>query len=152
MFWSSKKSTDFVSVVFSDQAIVIAQIAKNKINSQIKFLDKLDINNFEIIDLKIFNSTSIYNFIKDFIDKHKPLCNDIIKLHALEKFNKLYPEKTFNASDGWCNMFKKKMKLKTVKISISKIASITYTKTEIDNFLKECKDALLEVGPNFFSI
>ena len=33
----------------------------------------------------------------------------------------------FNASNGWCNMFKKRWNLSTVKISISKVATTTYT-------------------------
>jgi len=46
----------------------------------------------------------------------------------------------------------KRWKLSTVKISISKIATKTYTDDEINLFLKDCKDSLLEVGENFFSI
>ncbi len=89
---------------------------------------------------------------ENFIDKNKILCNDIIKIHANEKFKKLYPEEIFDASNGWCNMFKKMWNLSTVKISISKIATKTYTDDEINLFLKDCKDSLLEVGENFFSI
>ena len=94
----------------------------------------------------------IFLFIKDnFIDKNKVLCNDIIKLHAFDKFKELYPNKEFKASIGWCNDFKKRWNLSTVKISISKIASTTYTEEEIKIFLNKCKDTLVRVGENFFS-
>jgi hypothetical protein len=49
-------------------------------------------------------------------------------------------------------MFKKRWNLSTVKISISKVASITYTEDEINVFLNKCKDTLVKVGENFFSI
>jgi hypothetical protein len=95
----------------------------------------------------------IFLFLKDnFIDKNKILCNDIIKIHANNKFKKLYPDDKFNASDGWCNMFKKRWNLSTVKITISKIATKTYTTDEINIFLNECKESLVKVGNNFFSI
>ena len=95
---------------------------------------------------------TIFLFLKNnFIDKHKVLCNDIIKIYAQEKFKELYPKHTFNASDGWCDMFKKRWNLSTVKISISKIATKTYTEDEINIFLKKCEDSLIKVGPNFFS-
>ena len=79
------------------------------------------------------------------------MCNDIIKIHANDKFKKLYPDKKFNASNGWCNMFKKRWNLSTVKISISKVASTIYTEDEIKVFLNKCKDTLIRVGTNFFS-
>ena len=94
----------------------------------------------------------IFLFIKNnFIDKNKVLCNDIIKLHALDKFKNTYPNKIFKASDGWCNDFKKRWNLSTVKISISKVASVTYTDDEIKIFLDDCKNSLIKVGENFFS-
>jgi hypothetical protein len=114
---------------------------------------------------KIFTENQekeIFLFLKDnFIDKNKVLCDDIIKIHAEEKFKKIQEQrnlenlptvKKFNASDGWCDMFKKRWNLSTVKISISKVASITYTEDEINVFLNKCKDTLVKVGENFFSI
>lgn len=95
----------------------------------------------------------IFLFLKNnFIDKHKVLCNDIIKLHAQNKLKNIPLLKNFNASDGWCNDFKKRWNLSTVKISISKIASVTYTKEEINEFLNKCKNTVVKVGQNFFSI
>lgn len=89
---------------------------------------------------------------ENFIDKNKVLCNDTIKIHAINKFKEIYPNKTFNASNGWCNDFKKRWKLSTVKIVISKVATKRYTEEEINIFLKDCKDSLLKVGKNFFLI
>ena len=95
----------------------------------------------------------IFLFLKiNFIDKNKVLCNDIIKIHALEKYKNLYQDDKFNTSDGWCDMFKQRWNLSTVKISISKLASTTYTEKEINIFLETCKKALVKVGKNFFSI
>jgi hypothetical protein len=115
-----------------------------------------DVNNEHRGSHKIFTEKEemeIFMFLKEnFIDKHKMLCNDIIKIHAIDKFRNLYPDKKFNASNGWCNMFKKRWNLSTVKITASKIASKTYTTNEINLFLKDCKDSLLEVSENFFSI
>jgi transposase len=94
----------------------------------------------------------IFLFLKEnFIDKNKVLCNDIIKIHANEKIKNLCPNKKFNASNGWCNMFKKRWNLSTVKISISKVATTTYTEDEIKIFLNKYKDTLVKVGENFFS-
>jgi len=105
---------------------------------------------------KSFNETEekeIFLFLKEnFIDKNKILCNDIIKIYASEKFKSIYPDKNFNASNGWCNIFKKRWNLSTVKITISKIASATYTEDEINIFLNKCKETLTRVGTNFFLI
>ena len=104
---------------------------------------------------KAFNEKEekeIFLFLKEnFIDKNKVLCNDIIKIHANNKFTELYPNGKFNSSNEWCNMFKKRWNLSAVKISISKIASTTYTEDEIKVFLNKCKDSLTRVGVNFFS-
>ena len=95
----------------------------------------------------------IFLFVKNnFIDKNRILCNDIIKFHALDKFKKLYQNKEFKASNGWCSDFKKRWNLSTVKISTSKVASTIYTDAEIKIFLDKCKNSLVKVGENFFSI
>jgi len=105
---------------------------------------------------KIFKDTEEYEiflFLKNnFMDKNKMLCNEIIKLHALDKCKLLYPNKKFTASDGWCDIFKLKWNLSTVKCSISKIATTTYTNDEINIFLNKCIDGRNKVGLNFFSI
>ena len=94
----------------------------------------------------------IYFLKNNFIDKNKILCNETIKIHAKNKFNKLYSEKVFEASDGCCDMFNKRWNLSTVKVSISKIATKVYAEDKIKLFLKECKDSMLEIGKNFFLI
>ena len=103
---------------------------------------------------KIFSEDeerNIFLFIKDnFIDKHRVVCNDIIKIYAKQKFEELHSDKNFNASDGWCNMFKKRWNLSTVKTSISKITSVIYTQEEINSFLEKCENMLVKVGPDFF--
>lgn len=99
------------------------------------------------------DENEIFLFVKNnFIDKHRVVCNDIIKIHAIDKFKILYPNEIFNASDGWCTEFKKRWNLSTVKTSISKISTTIYTEQEIDIFLKKCNDSLIKVGASFFSI
>ena len=99
------------------------------------------------------DENEIFLFVKNnFIDKHRVVCNDIIKIHAIDKFKNLYPNEIFNASDGWCTEFKKRWNLSTVKTSISKISTTIYTEQEIDIFLKKCNDSLIKVGASFFSI
>lgn len=128
---------------------------RNKYN---KYKNDDEYNNFDEENRGTKNKTftnkeerEIFLFLKEnFIDKHRVLCNDIIKIHAQEKFKELHPNEKFNASDGWCDMFKKRMNLSTVKISISKIATTTYTEDEIKVFLNKYKDTMVKVGVNFF--
>ncbi len=95
----------------------------------------------------------IFNYLKNnFIDKNKMLCNEIIKLYTVDLFKKLYPNKKFNGSNGWINMFKKRWNLSTVKCSISKISTTIYSDKEIKIFLDKCNTAYQEVGGNFFLI
>jgi hypothetical protein len=95
----------------------------------------------------------IFNYLKhNFIDKNKMLCNEIIKLYTIDFFKNLYPDKTFNGSNGWINMFKKRWNLSTVKCSISKISTTIYSDEEINIFLDKCKTAYNSVGGNFFLI
>ena len=98
----------------------------------------------------IFNEEderNIVNFLKiNFIDKQRMLCDEIIKLYAIDKCLELYPDKKFNASNGWCYMFKKKWNLSTVRCTISKIATTVYSKDEINFFIRQCLEALLFNG------
>ena len=58
----------------------------------------------------------LYRHIKtNFIDKHAPLTNNIIKELALNKFIENNDKNLiFNASDGWCTLFKKRWNLSTL--------------------------------------
>ena len=95
----------------------------------------------------------IYLFLKNnFIDENQMLCNDIIKFHAQDEYQKIYKNNNFHASDGWCNMFKQRWNLSTVKCSISKIATKIYTDAEINDFLKKCSDRYMKVGSFFFNL
>ena len=127
---------------------------RNKYSKFLKESNYQKINTENRGTKKIFTDeedNEIYLFIKNnFIEKNRVICNDIIKIYAKEKFKELHPDEQFNASDGWCNMFKKRWNLSTVKTSISKIASIVYTEDEINIFLNECKDLLANVGSKFF--
>ena len=98
----------------------------------------------------------LFYYIKDvFIDANLPLCNSIIKSLAIQKWNYIHPNNAdeFNASNGWCNVFKQRWNLTTVKLKISRIASRIYTEKEILEFLTECNDAYKEVGKtNFYNM
>lgn len=153
----SANKKDFIKTVAGNYGIKYKTL-KNKYNKY-----KNDVNINDNINnenrgghKRIFNDQDEYEiflFLKNnFMDKNRILCNEIIKLHAIDKCKKLYPDKNFSASDGWCDIFKQKWKLSTVKCSISKIASTIYTNDEINIFLKKCKDSLLLVKPNFFLI
>ena len=107
---------------------------------------------------KIFTTQEekdMYDYIKiNFIDKNKPLNNNIIKEIALNKFKNKNKDKdkiTFNASNGWCSMFKKKWNLSTQKVKCSRIATNVPTNDEINLFLDECEILRKQVKKKFFS-
>lgn len=97
---------------------------------------------------KIFTDAEdkeLYDHIKlNYIDKDAPLTNDIVKEIALNKFKKKNNDKTFNISDGWCNMFKKRWNLGTQRVKFSKKATNLPTEKEINDFLDEY-DRLCEI-------
>lgn len=105
---------------------------------------------------KIFTmteETELYEYIKtNFIDTNKALNNNIIKEIALDKFKKKNNNLTFNASDGWCNMFKKRWNLSTQKVKASKIAKNIPSEYDIDLFLDKCEKLKSEVKKSFFLI
>ncbi len=92
-------------------------------------------------------------FIKEsFIDKNEMLCNELIKIHAKDKFKLLQNNKIFKASSGWCSNFKNRFNLSTVKCSIYRKSTTIYTQIELDEFTKSCNDKHKLVGSdNFFN-
>jgi|SRR5271154_3900206 len=88
---------------------------------------------------KIFTSNEeeeLYVKIKNkFIKKNKPLNNHMIKKLALNKFKEKDNGTNFTASDGWCNMFKKRWNLSTQKVKSSKIATNIPSDKDIKIFL-----------------
>ena len=103
---------------------------------------------------KIFNDEqelNIFSYLKNnFIDKNEMLCDELIKLHALNTFKLLNNNKIFNASSGWCNTFKNKFKMSTVRCSIFRKATHPYTAKELNDFIKLCNDKHKLVGSNNF--
>jgi len=85
---------------------------------------------------KIFNDEqelNIFSYLKNnFIDKNEMLCDELIKLHALNTFKLLNNNKIFNASSGWCNVFKNKFKMSTVRCSIFRKTTHPYTAKELN--------------------
>lgn len=78
------------------------------------------------------DENEIFMFLKaNFIDRNKMSFDDITELYAIDKCSKLYPNKKFNASNGWCYMFKKRWKLSTIKCTISRNATKIYNDAEI---------------------
>lgn len=93
----------------------------------------------------------IFLFLKEnFMDKNRPLCNEIIKLHAIEEYKKNHINDNFDASIGWCDLFKQKWNLNTVKCSISRKATTVYSEDELNNFLKNAQVHVLKSDLNFF--
>lgn len=87
----------------------------------------------------------LYEDIKNnYIDKNRPLTNDIIKEIAFKKIREIDENKIFNMSNGWTIMFKKRWNLSTQKVKCSKIATNIPTNDDIQIFLDEyhnmCKD------------
>jgi hypothetical protein len=105
---------------------------------------------------KIFTESEesdIFNLLKSkFIDKEIAVCNEDIKVIAKEKYKKIYNDNKFTASNGWCNGFKKRWNLVTVKIKISKNATKVHSQNDLNLFIKKCKEQCNLVGKSFFSI
>ena len=116
---------------------------KNKYNLYCKKSTLVNIENRGGIN-KIFTEIEdkeLYEHIKtNFIDKNTPLTNNIIKEIALDKFKTKKTKLTFNASNGWCNMFKKRWNLSTQKVKFSKKATNKPSDIEkqlfLDNYQK----------------
>jgi len=89
---------------------------------------------------------------KTYIDNYLPLCNEDIKIMALNKFKLKNKQSNFSASDGWCNNFKKRWRLTSVTPKISRKASHICTNKEINNFINQCINSSDDVGENFFLI
>ena len=109
-------------------------------------------------DNKIFSiedDKNLFDHIKtNFIDKNRPLTNNIIKQVAIDKFNDCNNEdnKNFKASQGWCTDFKKRWKISTQRIKSSKIASKPPTETDINEFLESFKIISNDVKKKIFLI
>ncbi len=95
----------------------------------------------------------IFDTLKSkFIDKEIAVCNEDIKVIALEKYKKIHDSDIFTASNGWCNGFKKRWNLITVKVKISKVATKVHSEDDLKLFIENCKDQYKLVGAFFFSI
>ena len=105
---------------------------------------------------KMFNNDDeqkMFNYFKDnFINKNELLCDEIIKIKAVEQSKLLYPTKNFLGSSGWCYTYKIRWNLTTVSCSISRKATTTHTIEELNLFLKDCKTECERVGTeNFYN-
>jgi hypothetical protein len=94
--------------------------------------------------------------INGFIINNSPLNNSIIKNLALklysEKDKNIINGKKFTASNGWCNMFKKKWKLSTQKVKPSKKATNMPNKDDILKFLSDYKLKTSNVKKKIYTI
>lgn len=86
---------------------------------------------------KIFTQSDekkLYDIIiNDYINKELPLNDSIIKEIALKMIN----NDKFKASDGWCNMFKKKWNLSSQTVKPVRIATNVPSNEDVTNFLDE---------------
>ena len=86
----------------------------------------------------------------NFIDKNEMLCDQMIKLYAIDVFKLLNVDKIFNASSGWCTNFKNKFYLSTVRCSIFKKSTTFYTEKELNDFTNLCIEKHKLVGSDNF--
>lgn len=56
-------------------------------------------------------------------EKHVPINGELLKSRALMLHNKLYVEKSFNASEGWLSKFKKRHGIRLLTISGEKLST-----------------------------
>ena len=97
--------------------------------------------------------TEIFMYIKsNYIDKNRPLTNDIIKEIALNKLNHKNNNSETNLSNGWCTDFKKKWNLSTQKIRCSKIASNIPDNEEINIFLDKYDELSKHIKKSLYLI
>ena len=93
---------------------------------------------------KIFTNEQEENMLihlkENFINKNEMLCDQMIKIHAVNVFKKLNNNKVFNASSGWCTTYKKRWHLSTVRCSTFKKATTVYSKKELNDFLILCNE------------
>ena len=93
-------------------------------------------------------------FVDNFINKNEMLCDEIIKLYAVDVFKSINAnninKKIFNASSGWCYDFKNKFNLSTVKCSIFKKSTTVYSNIELNLFKKLCDVKHQIVGSDNF--
>ena len=106
---------------------------------------------------KIFTNKEeqlIFDYLKNnYIDKNEFLCDEIIKIYAIQQNELWHPHKKFLGSNGWCYNFKIRWNLSTVKCSKSRKATKQYTNKELDEFIDNCTNQYKKVGPtNFFNI
>ena len=88
----------------------------------------------------------------NYIDKNRPLTNDIIKEIALNKLNHKNNNSETNLSNGWCTDFKKKWNLSTQKIRCSKIASNIPDNEEINIFLDKYDELSKHIKKSLYLI
>jgi len=95
----------------------------------------------------------LFNYIKiTYIDKRLPLCNEDIKLIAIEKWKYLHSDQinSFSASTGWCANFKKRWCLVIVKPRFYKQPVHVCSLDEIRLFEEQCLYCMDLVGYNNF--
>src|SRR2546429_119012 len=86
---------------------------------------------------KIFSlqqEEELYDDIKlNYIDKNRPLTNEIIKQLAIKKYKLSDNDSNFNASNGWCSKFKMRWNISTQKVKSAKASNKT-TKRCLNKF------------------
>jgi hypothetical protein len=104
---------------------------------------------------KIFtinDEKDLYENLKlNFMDKNKPLNNGIIKEIALNIIKNKDEKIKFNASNGWCSMFKKRWDLSTQTVKCSRIATNIPTENDIELFLDDIEKLKVRIKKKFFS-
>ena len=109
MIWQATKPHNLIGVVFTDEKILLAEIYNKKPNfPEIRQFAQLDLCDFEIINLSIFNQTKISRFINDFIITNKLQNLPVIFCLDGSKLTEFYGEKPIceNKTDCDCQICK----------------------------------------------
>lgn len=94
MIWKINKPHNLIGVVFTDEKILLAEIYHNKeLIPEIKHFAQLDLCNFELINLSIFNQIKISSFINNFIVTNKLQNLPVVFCLDGSKLTEFYNEK-----------------------------------------------------------
>ena len=151
------KVSNFFIIISKKFGIVLSTL-KNKYYDFKNNKIKIDNKEHRGTSNKVFTIKQEQNmytyFVDNFINKNEMLCDEIIKLYAVDVFKSINAnninKKIFNASSGWCYDFKNKFNLSTVKCSIFKKSTTVYSNIELNLFKKLCDVKHQIVGSDNF--
>jgi len=133
---------NFIKIISTKYGIIYGTL-KNKYNAYCKNkLSNLNLNEENRGGsnklLSIDDEKELYKLIiNEYIEKDKPLTNNIIKVLAKKKLKEVYNDNNISVSIDWCTRFKKRWNMSSQRIKCSKIATKLPSDDEIKIFLDE---------------